>query len=145
MPSLFLHSLPLYSLTSPLSSYASTFFSLFFPARSLPPSLVSLPSLPLLLSPSALLWVGGSCSTWLVWVYIGGETTLTGSESGGAHLPHVPNRTTWDFFFPVSSTEDLLSCDSMTETKRKDRKGKKKGGKKGDSTAGKNKWKVVSV
>jgi len=54
-----------------------------------------------------------------------------------------PNRTTWVFLSVSSPGEDLPSADSMTENKRKDRKGRKKGGgKKGqkekeDSTTGK--------
>lgn len=147
-PSLFLPSLLLYSLSFPLVvSWAVRLYlslPIFLPAPSL-----ALP-LPPFLSPSALLWVGGSM-LYLIGVSLyRRRVALTGSESGSAHLPHVPNRTTC-FFFQVLSWEDLLSSDSMTESKKKDKKGRKKGNKKGqkekegDPTKGKRKLMVVSV
>lgn len=150
-------SLPLFSLPlsvfshfPPLSfcSSASLPFSPYFSPCSLPCS--PSPSLPLPLSPSALLWVGGSMLYLIgVSLYRRRVADSTDSDSGSAHLPHVPTRTTCFFFYRFLSWEDLLSSDSMTESKKKDKKGRKKGNKKGqkekegDPTTGKRKLIVV--
>lgn len=95
-PSFFPLPLSVFSHFPPLSfcSSASLPFSPYFSPCSLPcpPS----PSL----SPSALLRVGGSM-LYLIGVSLyRRRVALTDSESGSAHLPHVPTRTTC-FFLPI--------------------------------------------
>lgn len=136
-PSLFLPSLLIPSLLSVFSHFsplnwvssASLYLSLpiFHPA----PSLSLPPSLPLLLS--ALLWVGGSL-LYLIGVSLyRRRDALTGSESGGAHLPHVPRRTTCVFFFfflRVFSWEDYFLLTTWRKRGRKIGKGERRGAEK---------------
>lgn len=123
-PSLFLPSLLLYSLSFPLLvSWAVRLYlslPIFLPAPSL-----ALP-LPPFLSPSALLWVGGSM-LYLIGVSLyRRRVALTGSESGSAHLPHVPNRTTC-FFSKFCPERIYFLLTAWRRARRKIRKGERRG------------------